>query len=253
MKAIATFLFLFIGIAEVLSLSEPLRLVSAFSHITGELDKLSLGNCSLKGLELPLNHTKTRLPGPSSHLSLKFVAIGRGTQNYSCSSSETSSHPKKSSTPVATGAAATLFDASCLASQSLTLLHEFPAAIGHISPGSLAFMAEALTLITNTSELIIGEHYFNTAGDPFFDLSMSGLDMWIDAKKKASVNAPTRVSRSSGKDESDVPWLKLGCKNCKDIQEVYRVLTFEGVAPSTCMGQNDTVLIQYAAEYWFYG
>lgn len=30
-------------------------------------------------------------------------------------------------------------------------------------------------------------------------------------------------------------------------------MTFEGSAPSTCAGQNDTILVDYAAEYWFYG
>ncbi|KAJ5388083.1 hypothetical protein N7509_010624 [Penicillium cosmopolitanum] len=114
-------------------------------------------------------------------------------------------------------------------------------------------MAEALTLTTNSSNLIIGEHYFNAAGDPFFDLSMSGSDAWMACKKDASVSAPTRVSRISGKDESDVPWLKLDCKDCKGVKEVYRVMTIGGVAPTTCVVQNDTVLVEYAAEYWFYG
>jgi len=30
-------------------------------------------------------------------------------------------------------------------------------------------------------------------------------------------------------------------------------MTVDGVAPPTCEGQNDTVLVDYAAEYWFYG
>ena len=30
-------------------------------------------------------------------------------------------------------------------------------------------------------------------------------------------------------------------------------MTFEGSAPSTCVGLNDTVIVEYAAEYWFYG
>ncbi|KAJ5596515.1 hypothetical protein N7450_002973 [Penicillium hetheringtonii] len=235
------------------ALPGPLRLASTFSEITAELQNITLGNCSLKGVDLPIKNTKIKLPGPSPHLDLKYVVLGRGTQNYSCSSSEFARHPKKSSTPKATGAVATLFDASCLASQSLNLLHEFPAMMGHTTLGSLAFLAEALALSTKTSNLIIGEHYFNAAGDPFFDLRSSGSDTWIVSKKDASVKAPARVLRPSGKNDSDVPWLKLDCKDCKGVKEVYRVMTVDGVAPPTCERQNDTVLVDYAAEYWFYG
>lgn len=203
---------------EACALPGPLRLASTFSRIATELDTITLGNCSLQGIELPINYAKVKLPEPSPHLSLRYITIGRGTQNYSCSSTDTSHHSKKPSTPIAIGAAATLFDVSCIASQSVTLLHELPAVVGHTPLSSLAFMVEALTLSTNTSNLIIGEHYFNTAGDPFFDLKMSGSDAWMAAKKDASVNAPTRASHTPGKDKSDVPWLKLDCKNCKGVK-----------------------------------
>ena len=200
------------------ALPGPLRLASTFSEITTELQHITLGNCSLKDVELPINDTKVNLPEPSPHLDLKYVVIGRGTQNYSCNFGESVHHPKKSSTPKATGAVATLFDASCIASQSSSLLHEFPAIMGHTTLGSLAFLAETLALSTKTSNLIIGEHYFNAAGDPFFDLRLSGSDTWIVSKKDASVNAPTRRSQPFGKEGSDVPWLKLDCKDCKGVK-----------------------------------
>ncbi|CAI7564180.1 unnamed protein product [Penicillium manginii] len=200
------------------ALPGPLRLASTFSRITTELDNISLGNCSLQNVTLPMNYTKIKLPEPSSHLDLKYIALGRGTQNYSCSSTEGSHSSKKSAIPVAVGAVATLFDASCIASQSVTLLHELPAVIAQTPLGSFALMVEALVLTTNSSNLIIGEHYFDAAGDPFFDLSMSGSKDWMACKKDASVSAPTRVSRISGKNESDVPWLKLDCKDCKGVK-----------------------------------
>ena len=34
--------------------------------------------------------------------------------------------------------------------------------------------------------------------------------------------------------------------------EVYRVETFAGAAPTACAGQNETVTLGYAAEYWLY-
>ncbi|KAJ5595231.1 uncharacterized protein N7459_001439 [Penicillium hispanicum] len=242
--------FLAMGLAGTASaLPGPLRLAATFSHIANELDHISLGNCSLVNATLPLNDTRVKLPSPSSHLSLKYVALGRGTQNYSCPSSSVDT--RNSIAPVATGAAATLFDASCLAASSLTLLHEMPAVVGNAPLGSLAFMAELLSQVTNTSDIILGEHYFDAKGNPSFDLRLSNSDDWMISKKTASVVAPKRVSTPER--SQDVPWLKLDRKEGNGIKEVYRVMTFEGGPPSTCAGLNGTVLVQYAAEYWFYG
>ncbi|KAJ5168425.1 uncharacterized protein N7482_004019 [Penicillium canariense] len=231
-----------------------LRFAATFSRISNELDHISLGNCSLSNAALPLNDTKIELPNPSSHLSLKYIALGRGTQNYSCPTSAHSNHSREASTPFATGAVATLFDASCIASTSISLLHEMPAVIGGAPLGSLTLLAELLSQTTNSSDLIIGEHYFDAAGDPFFNLGLSGSNDWMIAKKDASTTAPRRVHHVAGDDGSkDVAWLKLGLKDGHGLKEVYRVMTFEGSAPSTCVGQSDTILVEYAAEYWFYG
>ncbi|KAJ5083962.1 hypothetical protein NUU61_008541 [Penicillium alfredii] len=241
-------LFLAAAVAQGRILASPLSLAVSFSSIGSELDHISLGSCSLADATLPLNDTKTKLPVPATHLSLKYVALGRGTQNYSCATS------KASTTPEATGAAATLFDASCLASTSLTLLHEFVPVVGHAPLGSLALLATTLGQTTNTTDLIIGEHYFNAAGDPFFDLRLGGSDAWLVAKKNASAVAPKRPAKALANDtSSDVPWLKLGFKSGHSLKEVYRVVTHGGSAPSTCAGQNVTIHVDYAAEYWFYG
>lgn len=197
----------------------PLRLAATFSRISNELDHISLGNCSLANVTLPLNDTKARLPDPSSGLNLKYISLGRGTQNYSCPSSTDSHQSPDTSKPVATGAAAILFDASCIASVYISLLHEMPAVIGSAPLGSLALLAEILSYTTNSSNLIIGEHYFNAAGDPYFNLKLSGSDTWIITKKDASVTAPKRVSHIAGDNgDQDVAWLKLGLKDGHGIK-----------------------------------
>ncbi|KAJ5835479.1 hypothetical protein N7447_001505 [Penicillium robsamsonii] len=229
-------------------LPHPLALASSFSHISHQLDKISIGNCSLANVSLSLNATKSQLPAPSTNLTLKYVALGRGTQNYTCPSNA-SSDSKTIVKPKATGAAATLFDASCIASSSLALLHEVPALISTTPIGSLAFMATLVAQGTRSTNLIIGEHYFDADGDPIFDMGLSGSKSWIAASKIASSPAPKSNPKSCG----DVPWLKLGHKKGKGIQEVYRVVTSQGDAPSTCAGQNETIQVDYAAEYWFYG
>jgi hypothetical protein len=212
---LSVLLLLTTSLTGVTALPGPLRLASTFSHIANELGHISLGNCSLANASLPLNDTKIPLPDPSSHLTLKYIAVGRGTQNYSCPSTDASS--RKTAAPTATGAAATLFDASCVASTSMTLLHELPAVAGRTPLGSLAFMAEMLSSTTNTSDLIIGEHYFDAAGDPFFDLRLGGDDDWMVATKDASVSAPARVY-ASDYESKDVAWLRLERKKGQGIK-----------------------------------
>ncbi|KAJ5267517.1 hypothetical protein N7478_010325 [Penicillium angulare] len=235
--------FLAVGTSAASALPGPLRLAATFSRISNELDHMSLGSCSISNATIPLNDTSVYLPAPASNLTLKYIAIGRGTQNYTCASSSASS------TPVQIGAAATLFDASCLASKSLNLLHEIPAVVGSTPIGSLAFLAELLSHTTNTTDLILGEHYFNAAGSPVIDFRLSGRRDWIVASKNASVDAP----QTSTDADQNVPWLKLDRTSGCGIQEVYRVMTYQGSAPSTCARLNKTLEVQYAAEYWFYG
>jgi hypothetical protein len=197
--------------AESSGLPHPLALAASFSHIYHELDHTNLGNCSLANATLPLKATKPPLPEPSKDLILKYVALGRGTQNYTCPNAL--SDPQSTMKPEATGAVATLFDASCIVSASETLLHQVPAIISTTPLGSLAFMATLVAQGTRSTNLIIGEHYFNAAGDPVFDLSLTGSKCWIASKKDAYVPAPNTTSGST-----DVPWLKLGYKKGENIQ-----------------------------------
>jgi hypothetical protein len=195
------------------AIPHSLAVASSFTRIYHELDKINLGNCSLANVSMPLNETKTPLPAPSASLTLKYIALGRGTQNYTCPSNGSSNY-KTTVKPEATGAAATLFDASCIAASSLALLHEVPAIISNTSLGSLAFMAALVAQSTRSNNIIIGEHYFNAGGEPVFDLSLSGANSWIAASKIAAAPAPNATSRSFG----DVPWLKLGYKKGNGIR-----------------------------------
>lgn len=205
MCVIQLLLILTFGVIGVFSgAPRPLQLATIFAHISDELDHTSLSNCNLSAAILPVNDTKVHLPTPSSSLVLTYVALGRGTQNYSCSTSDSSTKP------VAVGAAATLFDASCLALASMSLLHEVPAIMRRTPLGSLAFMAETMSFATNTPGLIIGEHYFDADGDPYFDLRLGGANAWIVAAKKASADAPIREANTCGDTSSeDVAWLEL--------------------------------------------
>ncbi|KAJ5616685.1 hypothetical protein N7537_001799 [Penicillium hordei] len=230
-------------------LPHPLALASSFSQIYHQLDNINLGNCSLAKVSLSLDATKSPLPAPSTNMTLKYIALGRGTQNYTCPLNGSLISNSATIKPKAIGAAATLFDASCIASSSLALLHEVPAIISATPLGSLTFMAALVAQGTRSTNLIIGEHHFNAGGDPIFDMGLTGSNSWVTTSKIASTPAPKSKSRSS----SDVPWLKLGYKKGNGIREVYRVVTSQGDPPVTCAGQTGTIQVDYAAEYWFYG
>lgn len=208
----------------VLALPGPLKVATMFSRLYDEIGHIKLSECSISESVLPLNDTKDHLPSPSQGLNLKYIAIGRGTQNYSCPSNA-SLESESVIKPTAVGAAATLFDASCVASQSLALLHELPPLVGGASVESLGLLAETLALTTNSTNLILGEHYFNAAGDPVFDLRLGGSDDWAVTAKNASADAPEPKKVPKGKpclkneaELEDVAWLKLNKKSGNGIQ-----------------------------------
>ncbi|KAF7157168.1 hypothetical protein CNMCM6106_002250 [Aspergillus hiratsukae] len=243
-------IFLAILVAEASPLVYGDRaLTEDFVKIIKVLDGMQVGNCVDANPTLPLCDTEPALPAPSHGLKLKFVALGRGTQNYTCASSE------ESASPVAVGAVATLFDASCLVSHSPTILHELPSAVSKVSSDALGLLAMLLGQMTSrtSSGLILGEHYFTAKGAPMFDLRLGGHKDWIQAKKGSSVPAASQSSSDSKDGDQNVPWLKLGFADGLGIREVYRIHTSGGQPPASCKGQKESFDVEYAAEYWFYG
>jgi hypothetical protein len=166
-------------------------------------------------------------------LTLKHVAIGRGTQNYSCTA--------PSATPSTIGAVATLFDCTNLARLSESALNE-------ITREAVYFSLTMLTEIVPFQ--ILGHHYFLSDLTPTFNLSRVNNTLY--AKKIASINAPANAD--IGPDGTGaVPWLALDNKGGSvGVQEVYRVETAGGKSPALCKSQG-ILTIQYSAQYWFYG
>jgi hypothetical protein len=168
---------------------------------------------------VPLNG----LPAPGA-LTLKFIALGLGDQNYSCSAA--------GAVPTAIGAVADLYDASLL----------MPIAKSSLIP---TYAAVAYSTHTWYGLPTLGHHYFSASGVPTFNLESNGF---LSAKKVASVPAP------SGSINPSVDWLFLqddGRGVSKNLQAVYRVETAGGTAPATCSSAG-VIKMAYAAEYWFY-
>ncbi|PWY71731.1 hypothetical protein BO70DRAFT_298119, partial [Aspergillus heteromorphus CBS 117.55] len=179
------------------------------------------------------------LPSPSPGLKLKYLAIGLGSQNYTCASAGASAKP------TSIGAVATLYDASCALSSNQDLLHALPNLVTRVPMEAVELVATLASLLNPSSlGVIMGVHYFRDASTAFFDFRPSGANDWVAAKKVNNATAPGGYH---------VPWLKLDSVESNGIKEVFRVHTINGAAPATCQGFDGPFQIGYAAEYWFYG
>ncbi|EEU41848.1 uncharacterized protein NECHADRAFT_96845 [Fusarium vanettenii 77-13-4] len=194
--------------------------------------------CDLSQAKMPLNGA---LADPAEGLTLKHVAVGRGTQNYTCDLKEPSVAPK------ANGAVATLFNASCVAALYSDLLEQIPGMAVHFP-------------LTNASRLgpaelpVSGHHYFTADGVPFFDIRTPGHDIGeAPCAKNDSAPAPSTASVGQ-KGEAAVAWLKLDTIEgaTHKIKQVYRLTTAGGSPPATCEGMNAQFQVEYSTVYWFW-
>lgn len=177
---------------------------------------------------------------PSPGLTLKHVAIGRGTQNYTCDLANATA------TPQLVGAVATLFNASCVASSYPDLLNILPklALQFNLTAGEDARMGP-------TDLSISGKHFFTNITTPFFNLDTDQYQIGeASCTKKNQTNPPTDAPTGQ-QGEAAVAWLRLTTLNGStgDLQEVYRVQTAGGSPPATCQGAQSAFEVQYSAQY----
>ncbi|KAL2074715.1 hypothetical protein VTL71DRAFT_8494 [Oculimacula yallundae] len=200
--------------------------------------------CNLDNAKMPVA-SPTPLPAVGEGLYLKHVAIGRGTQNYTCDTTNATA------IPVATGAVATLYNASCIAST-------FPDMLATLPDVALQFnLTDVNQRTISPSNLVIsGHHFFSNGTTPVFVLNPAGKDIGVaPCQKNAAVPAPSGTTKGQGNQGfGTVAWLKLTTRDgaTGGLQEVYRINTAGGNPPASCAGQAASFEVQYAAEYWFY-
>jgi hypothetical protein len=181
--------------------------------VPGEPAGPTVPACDLSAVQQPAS----TLPAPSGNLVL--IALGQGTQNYTCASA--------TATPSSIGAVAQLFNASCALSSNPT--------VGTAALGSIQETAS------------IGAHFFVDNTTPDFDIFSLGNTV---AKKVDDVPAPDAVK--------DVKWLRLQAQNVagttSGVKEVYRLNTVGGQPPATCAGTTagQVLTVDYEAQYWVY-
>ncbi|PSS02470.1 malate dehydrogenase [Coniella lustricola] len=223
------------------------------SKISAGVDAGSAQSCDLSNAVLPTT-SPSPLPSVSEGLKLKHVAIGRGTQNYTCDLSNTTA------APAAVGATATLFNATCIASAYPDLLNLLPrVALAFNLTESSAYPANLIPSTTGEvlapgNYMISGHHYFINSVTPFFDLNTTNWDLGtVPSVKNATATAPEGAAVGQ-QGEAAVAWLKLTAREgaTGKLQEVYRVETAGGSQPATCAGMSAAFEVQYSAQYWFF-
>ncbi|KAF2138573.1 uncharacterized protein K452DRAFT_301105 [Aplosporella prunicola CBS 121167] len=171
------------------------------------------------------------LPQPATGLKLKYIALGIGTQNYTCASSADNTK-RTTSTPSSAGALATLYDitpllltpygtslAPALAPLALALF-----GLDHLAPASSPDavwqrLIAQLLLPTDMQPSRLGTHYFGAYGgaggtSPMWALDGAGAGGEGDGVlfvgvKEGSATAPVGACKGLG-GEGAVDWLFLG-------------------------------------------
>ncbi|KAL6241054.1 hypothetical protein RBB50_011957 [Rhinocladiella similis] len=193
---------------------------------------------ALDNVTLPIAGTNPALPAPGDSTYLAAVVIGRGTQNYTCGNDSTAA-------PVATGAIAVLYEASCVAAQDPSLLASLPAQALSVP---LPDDPECALVVGDQRLQRAGHHFFNAAKVPTFDFTESDDPELGLGLMSVGVKSPAA-------DPTCVPWLSLNRVDGSQgpIQAIYRLNTASGSAPATCEGQEvGEFTVQYAAQYWVY-
>jgi hypothetical protein len=193
-------------------------------------------------------------------LQLKYVLLGIGTQNYTCTTGDENAAPgttgasgkipQFSDMETADNHPAKLYDIG-------TPLNSSPFAkwtIASISPLALSLMTQPAQLEKNLAslnfQLMVGHHFF-TGGSPVFSLDQLQSPYPVTlVGKLGETDAP--VSSCPGVDaEGAIKWLLL--KDTKGVSQggidtVYRLETAGGNKPTTCKGKPANFEVKYAAQ-----
>ncbi|KAG6015440.1 hypothetical protein E4U43_005314 [Claviceps pusilla] len=220
------------------SLSDYFNLVA--SKVQAAKFLSSAPACHLSKAHMPIG--LDGLPAPDEGTTVRHVALGRGTQHYTCDPDNGKATPK------AAGAVATLFNATCMAALYPDILSHIPAMAVHFN---LHDTEEKLGPVILPRS---GLHYFTDSSTPHFDLDTPREAIGqVACAKNSSSNAPATAAVGQV-GEKAVSWLRLTTKSgtTGDIKHVYRVDTAGGSPPATCKDMPSNFQVEYAAVYWFW-
>ncbi|KAJ9211501.1 hypothetical protein DTO166G4_6922 [Paecilomyces variotii] len=217
------------------------------SHYIGEIRQASTASPTCDTSKIALPAQASGLPAPPAGQKVLHVAVGRGTQNYTCADSTANTKP------VAIGALASLYNATCVAANYPDLMSMAPNVVINI-----ALPTKSSSTLPPANLELLGHHFFRDTTTPVFNLDTTPERQYGIAisKKNASMSAPTdAVKGQHNTGNGAVAWLYLDTINgtVGDYKSVYRVNTAGGNPPATCEGMGKTFTVQYSADYYFYG
>ncbi|KAL1882455.1 hypothetical protein Plec18167_002871 [Paecilomyces lecythidis] len=220
---------------------------SRVSHYIGEVRQASAVSPTCDTSKITLPAQASELPAPPAGQKVLHVAVGRGTQNYTCADSTANTEP------AAIGAVASLYNATCIAANYPALISMAPGVVINI-----ALPTKSSSTLPPANLDLLGHHFFEDSTTPVFNLDTTSERQYGIAisKKKASMNAPSNaVKGQHNAGNGAVAWLYLEAVNgtVGDYKSIYRVNTAGGNPPATCEGMDKTFTVQYSADYYFYG
>lgn len=164
------------------------------------------------------------------------------TQNYTCADSTANS------APVAIGAVANLYNATCIAANYPDLLEMLPNVAYKI-----ALPTNEYAKFPPANIELMGHHFFYNSTVPEFNLDTTETKQYGIAmtNKIDQIDAPSNATKGK---YGAVTWLylKTVAGTVGNYKAVYRVETASGSAPTTCEGMSSAFEIDYAALYYFY-
>ncbi|THV04701.1 putative malate dehydrogenase, partial [Dendrothele bispora CBS 962.96] len=188
------------------------------------------------------------LPPPTHKVS--FVALGVGTQNYTCSDA---------GTYTSVGAFAELFDISCLyRTQCFSNITSDAFEVWNAAPPSVTAsrvpqFLDSLRQFHNPT--VLGEHYFvvnpvtGSGLSPKWDFTSRAFagnaDAFVVGSKISSMASPTSPS--------NIDWLYLTKAVGSLADEVYRTDTQGGQPPASCAPGSNPITVKYTSMYWLTG
>ncbi|EPT02194.1 hypothetical protein FOMPIDRAFT_1059432 [Fomitopsis schrenkii] len=222
---------------------------ACLSGVLGQALYSGHADCDVSSFAPSFPSNQTQLALPTSETP-KFLGVGFGIQNYTCSSS---------STYTSVGAVAELIDFSCNTGDANfdTIQNDIYDAWNSASQTESIQDVIASVLAKNPPRNL-GQHYFVTnpvtgqGVSPKWDFTSSGenkgdANAYVIGKGAGNLPSPDDSSK-------DVAWLKLQNVQGELADTIYRFGTVGGQPPSSCTpGQDADVSVNYVAKYIFYG
>lgn len=200
----------------------------------------TLCDVSAAVIDIPSGQTNISVPANAKP---NFIAVGLGTQNYTCSDS---------GTYTSVGAVAELLDISCFVQDPVfTQLRKrapFP-------DGDEVWAHEAqVRALLGPQRLRLGQHYFITNPvtgqgiSPKFDFT---TDLFTNDSNAFITN--TKIGNLAAKNSTqDVDLLQLGNLQGSLADFTFRIDTHFGQPPESCQPGSQPIQVRYSAKYWFF-